>query len=259
MKKQTRKLTERIEKRLTSLILGQHPHNTIFSFNYHNVVHINAFLREQAKRIGKVDTVTDVGAGRSPYYPIFGHLSENYIAVDLKESLPHKEHRKIKQLYGLAEDLPMQSQSSDVVLSNQVLEHVINPEKAVNEVFRVLRPGGFIVGSVPHISPVHLEPYDFRRFTDLGVQKLMMDAGFSEIEVFGNGSIYRAFAFSMAMDWMLSSRRPGKAQYFSVRRALLLSPLVGMLNLAAIVFEFITRNKNRSAANLCWIARKPLV
>ena len=37
----------------------------------------------------------------------------------------------------------------DLVLSNQVLEHVTDPEVVIAEVFRVLRPGGSFHCSVP--------------------------------------------------------------------------------------------------------------
>lgn len=46
-------------------------------------------------------------------------------------------------LAGNAESLPLADKSIDVVVSLQVLEHVANPRAAIQEVFRILRPGGF--------------------------------------------------------------------------------------------------------------------
>lgn len=56
--------------------------------------------------------------------------------------------------------------SYDFVLSDQVLEHVEgNPQQAVNECYRVLRPGGVAVHTTCFINPVHGAPKDFWRFT----------------------------------------------------------------------------------------------
>lgn len=56
--------------------------------------------------------------------------------------------------------------SFDFVLSDQVLEHVEgNPQKAVDECYRVLRPGGIAVHTTCFINPIHMVPKDFWRFT----------------------------------------------------------------------------------------------
>jgi SAM-dependent methyltransferase len=164
----------------------------------------------------------------------------------------------IKQIVGFAELLPLENSFADIVLSNQVLEHVLDPIKAVSEMYRVLKPNGLCIGSVPHISPVHLEPYDFRRYTDLGLEKLLKEAGFIDIKIEGNGGVYSAAALMIAMDWMLTSKEEGKAQGFSSSRAVLLSPIVGLMNALALSSDMILGNKNRTPANLCWIASKPL-
>lgn len=56
--------------------------------------------------------------------------------------------------------------SCDFVLSDQVLEHVEgNPQQAIDECHRVLRPGGVAVHTTCFINPVHGSPKDFWRFT----------------------------------------------------------------------------------------------
>jgi ubiquinone/menaquinone biosynthesis C-methylase UbiE len=50
---------------------------------------------------------------------------------------------------GDAENLPLPSNSFDVVVCTEVLEHLIHPEQALKEIHRVLRPGSYFVGSVP--------------------------------------------------------------------------------------------------------------
>lgn len=54
----------------------------------------------------------------------------------------------------------------DFVLSDQVLEHVEgNPQQAIDECYRILKPGGIAVHTTCFINPVHGVPKDFWRFT----------------------------------------------------------------------------------------------
>ena len=173
---------------LYHLVLGSHPHNTVCSFNYLNVRHITRFLTAQRARLSGADlVVVDVGAGGSPYQPIFADICAKYIAVDRAAAFDDAEPRAIERREGSAEALPVEGASADLVLCNQVLEHVEDPARAVAEAYRVLRPAGLFLGSVPHISPVHLEPTDFRRYTDLGLRQLLTEASFEVAAVEGNG------------------------------------------------------------------------
>lgn len=130
---------------LERLILGAHPNNTIFSFNYHNVYHINKFLTSVRNDIGQSNNIiVDIGAGRSPYYFVFSDMVQKYFAIDTAESLPKQETRPIQQIVGCAEAIPFENSLADIVLCNQVLEHVKNPEKAVSEMYRLLKPGGIL-------------------------------------------------------------------------------------------------------------------
>lgn len=243
---------------VSKAVLGTHPHNSFFSFNFHNVRHIVACINRFVVNLpdGVYDFV-DVGCGSSPYYSLFEGRARRYIAVDRASSLPVVEHRAIEQLVGIAEDLPINDESVDIVVCNQVLEHVIDPEDSVLEAFRVLRPGGRYVGSVPHISPVHLEPFDFRRFTDLGLRKLFAEAGFLDIEIEGNTGVFSSAALLISMDWVLTKRREGVPQAVSQNWALFLSPIVGAMNISAWLLDFIFGNNGRSPANLFWQCRKP--
>lgn len=51
---------------------------------------------------------------------------------------------------GLAESLPFENDTFDIVTSFQVLEHVNDPGQAIDEMFRVTKPGGLIYGELPN-------------------------------------------------------------------------------------------------------------
>lgn len=62
--------------------------------------------------------------------------------------------------------LDFADQSFDYVLSDQVLEHVEgSPQRAIDECYRVLKPGGIAVHTTCFINPIHEYPKDFWRFT----------------------------------------------------------------------------------------------
>jgi SAM-dependent methyltransferase len=62
--------------------------------------------------------------------------------------------------------LQFPDQAFDFVFSDQVLEHVEgDPQQAIDESWRVLRPGGIAVHTTCFINPIHPFPKDFWRFT----------------------------------------------------------------------------------------------
>jgi SAM-dependent methyltransferase len=57
------------------------------------------------------------------------------------------------------------SDSLSAVICISVLEHTQNPSKVVNEIHRVLKPGGYFLMSNPWMFESHMEPYDYCRFS----------------------------------------------------------------------------------------------
>jgi SAM-dependent methyltransferase len=240
-----------------NFVLGQHPNNTVFSFNWHNVRHITRFLRKESAYLAGTDYVlADIGGGLSPYYSIFAAQVGAYICVDRARHFSQSDARPMTRVIGTAERIPLSNSSVDIVLCNQVLEHILDVDDAMREMYRILRPGGLLLGSVPHISPVHLEPYDFRRFTDLGLRKLLTAHGFEQVTISGSGGVFSAAALMVSMDLLLSRREEGRPQRFASTAAFLLSPLIAFINISGLLLDSVVGNRNRSAANLCWSARK---
>jgi SAM-dependent methyltransferase len=104
--------------------------------------------------------------------------------------------------------------SFDAVLCIQVLEHVANPFLAANELFRVLRPDGSVLVTVPFLaqyhgrrasshSPVDEQYPDFWRFTHQGLEELF--GAFRNIRVFAlDGPIefrLKQFFLEPALAW----------------------------------------------------------
>ncbi|WP_145089207.1 methyltransferase domain-containing protein [Rosistilla carotiformis] len=77
-------------------------------------------------------------------------------------------------------DLPFADQSVDAVIVQAVLEHVVDPHRCVQEIHRVLKPGGLVYSDTPFMQQVHGRQFDFTRFTRLGHRRLFRM--FDEIE-----------------------------------------------------------------------------
>jgi SAM-dependent methyltransferase len=76
--------------------------------------------------------------------------------------------------------LPIADASFDCVFCTGTLEHVRDPVKAVNELYRILVPGGVVHIDVPFIQGYHPDPTDYWRFTLEGLRLLCNS--FEEIE-----------------------------------------------------------------------------
>jgi SAM-dependent methyltransferase len=84
------------------------------------------------------------------------------------------------QLVCDAHQLPFADSSLDGVVTQAVLEHLVDPFRAAGEIERVLKPNGVVYAAASFMQQVHGGPYDFYRFTHLGMRRLF--AGFDEIE-----------------------------------------------------------------------------
>lgn len=127
-------------------------------------------------------TVLDLGAGNSPYRELILNTADNYISIDWESSL-HKKNPPDFIADLNIDRLPFEEQSMDHVVSIEVLEHLHNPQNALNEAHRILKNEGSFVLTVPFMWWVHEEPYDYFRYTKWGLIHLLKQAGFSQVEV----------------------------------------------------------------------------
>ncbi|RMD92642.1 MAG: class I SAM-dependent methyltransferase, partial [Calditrichaeota bacterium] len=97
--------------------------------------------------------------------------------------------------------LPFKDSSLDAVIIQAVLEHVVDPYRCVDEIFRVLNEDGVIYSETPFIQQVHLGAFDFTRFTHLGHRRLFR--WFSEID--SGPACGPAMALTWSYKYFLSS------------------------------------------------------
>ncbi len=112
--------------------------------------------------------IINIGAG-GEIRKILKKHNVNFIEIDI-------DPKRNPDIVASVEDLSMVGDESvDIYFLMEVLEHVENPFKAIEEIRRTLKKGGLVIASTPFVFPIHDEPYDFYRYTKYGIQKLFKD------------------------------------------------------------------------------------
>jgi 2-polyprenyl-6-hydroxyphenyl methylase/3-demethylubiquinone-9 3-methyltransferase len=105
--------------------------------------------------LGTPGSIVDVGCGdggtSGPYLTSRGW---KYHGVDVSETAILRAQAKglTASLISDASLLPFETESIDAVLCIEVLEHLFAPRAAAAEAFRILRPGGMFVATVPNVA-----------------------------------------------------------------------------------------------------------
>jgi SAM-dependent methyltransferase len=121
--------------------------------------------------------LADFGCGDMPYREAIEPNVGKYLGIDL-EMNPKAEHH-----IGFDSKTTLPNNYADIVLSNQVLEHVDTYEGYLQETLRLLKPGGSTILTTHGYWFYHPTPNDYWRWTSAGLRKIIEAEGF-EIESF---------------------------------------------------------------------------
>jgi SAM-dependent methyltransferase len=116
--------------------------------------------------------VADLGAGSGPYHREIFPCT--IVALDRVVS-------PVIQVIGSVTALPFKAAFFDGVIMTETLEHVHQPQLALAEAVRILRPHGWLYLATPQMWPLHYEPHDYFRFTRYGLTYLLEEAGLQEV------------------------------------------------------------------------------
>ena len=178
--------------------------SAVFNFN---VVNRDAWVAEQAATIAPGSLLLDAGAGSCPYRHLFSHCdykAQDFVSLQ-GEQLSGGEYGAIDYVCDITA-IPVEDAVFDVVLCTEVLEHLPEPIKAIDEFSRILKPGGKIIITAPLGSGIHQEPYHFYGgYTPFWYRKFLAEAGFETIDVEANAGSLRACA-QESMRFMQLSR-----------------------------------------------------
>jgi len=130
-----------------------------FLFKKYPSILVEEFIKSQSSK----KKTLDLGCGLGPYKKYF----PNRIGVDIYKT-------NAVDFIGDAHNLNMfKDNSFDCILCAEVFEHLSNPQKAINEMYRILKPNGKLILTTRFIFPLHDVPEDYYRYTNYGLKHLM--------------------------------------------------------------------------------------
>jgi len=191
-------------------------------------------------------TVIDVGCGTSPYQSLVESRSgvDRYIGMEYPGARDYfGEEITSVDLMGDVQDLPIHSETVDLVLCLEVIEHVPEPEMAMREVLRVLKPSGVFILSAPSTFKLHMEPHDYHRFTKYGLQYLLSKMEFKVITLECRGKASAAVGQTLSSylhEALVINRQTGQP---SLWRAPFILPLLGLIQAIFLFFDRFTKSE----------------
>jgi SAM-dependent methyltransferase len=141
--------------------------------------YLRRFLERAAGEVAPGARVLDAGAGRAQYRGLFAHA--HYETADFL-AVKGKKYARPDYVCDLAA-IPVADARFDHVVCTQVLEHLPEPQRVIEELGRVLKPGGRLWLSAPLFYAEHERPYDFFRYTQFGLRQLLESARFEVLEI----------------------------------------------------------------------------
>lgn len=146
---------------------------TLINFNSSRY-RLHQLVADFASQAPPNSKVLDAGAGHAPYRDLFHHTE--YQLADFT---------KVDKLYEMPtyvcnlEAIPVIAEWYDYIIFTQVIEHLPDPVSVLEQLRRILKPGGKILITGPLFYEEHEQPYDFYRYTQYGFRHLIEKTGMS--------------------------------------------------------------------------------
>jgi SAM-dependent methyltransferase len=191
----------------------------------------------------------DIGSGSRWKADLVGDLVSHYVGMDHAGSI---HDLSTVDVLGTAYQIPLGADSIDCVLCTSVIEHLEEPQAALRECLRVLKPGGTAIYTAPAFWHLHEQPRDFYRYTPYGLEHLFRASGFEIVEITPMSGFWMTFASELGYYWLSVAPR-------------LLRPVVTacvvLANLVVPGLDALERRAHRRSREWAWmhivVARKP--
>ncbi|MCW4015913.1 MAG: class I SAM-dependent methyltransferase [Candidatus Bathyarchaeota archaeon] len=114
-----------------------------------NVARIET-ITDMVQPLGKGLQILDVGGGDGLIGEHLWKMDNNIATIDLPTVSAQSHKREfLSAVTGDAEELPFKTNSFDVVLASEIVEHLWNPNSFLNDAYKILKTGGHLIISTP--------------------------------------------------------------------------------------------------------------
>lgn len=190
-------------------------------------------------------TVVDVGCGSAPYRH-FLPSSTHHVGVDVFKATG------VDVLVDSRSSLPFRTGSLDAVISTQMLSMVPDPDALLADINRALKPGGYLVVTVPHIYNDFAPGRDLWRWTGTGLQRVL-GRHLDVLHVRRQGGVGSTLGLLLLN--FVHVRLSGRLRAVRVALLPVLLLLAWAVNTVAVVLDVVD-GTGRFYANLVGLARK---
>lgn len=199
-------------------------------------------LKKQVKKYAHYISgiVLDAGSGDGERYKNFLKF-DKYIKLDINPNSG-------ADIIGSVDSISIENDSVDSIISTQVLEHVKNPQKAVEEFYRVLKPGGYCLATIPQLNELHEEPHDYFRFTRYGLEEIFKKAGFKILLINRRGGFWSANA-QMQIRYAIDLFRLNKIRALR----LIFWPFIWLSGMLSVLFDSFDKSRASQKHAIGWL------
>lgn len=140
--------------------------------------------------------ILDVGCGDSPYRFLLKESQIKYQGIDI-DGASNFDYNNKEIIFFNGEDIPFENEKFDGIICTEVLEHVSNFQKLINEMHRVMRANGTAIITIPWSARFHYIPYDYFRYTPSSLKTMF--GAFNQVEITPRGNDISAIASKLVV------------------------------------------------------------
>lgn len=194
--------------------------------------------------------ILDVGCGSKPYEKLF-KKSNGYIGLDMAAT-GHKHQTSKVDVYYDGVNFPFPDNHFDSLVCFEVLELVFDPDTFLNEVNRVLKPGGSALFTVPFMWDESEPPYDYARYTSFGLKHLFEKHNFvvTKSKKYVNDLRLLSLLTNVYIYKVIRRFIPVKLSY------ILILPLTAISNLIGLLFYLLPGNNDMYFGNILLLKKQ---
>jgi SAM-dependent methyltransferase len=191
--------------------------------------HIRSFVSPRLDRFVRAGTVVlDAGCGEQPLRKGIEAAGAAYVGLDVRQN----RAGSVDVVASLTR-VPRASESVDLIVCTEVLEHVPDTAAAFAELARLVRKDGVVLLTTPFSYPLHEEPHDYVRLTRHAITTLAERHGLIVTEVYALGNEVEVLAVTFGN--LLSNALAPLPFVLRAAFALVRLPVNVAVNLAALV------------------------